>query len=84
MLLKANDRAEWQGMKTLGMLRKEKGVKAAFQKDSQYQKVHKLLLLFLWEPWNFRNWSSLNGAANALVMWIVYPSHIPYLSLPIV
>ena len=47
MLLKADDRAEWQGMKTLGMLRKEKGVKAAFQKDSQYQKVHKLLLLFL-------------------------------------
>ena len=50
MLLKADDRAEWQGMKTLGMLRKEKGVKAAFQKDSQYQKVHKLLLLFLREP----------------------------------
>ena len=32
-------RASWKGMKTVGMLRKEKGTKAEFSQDSQYQKV---------------------------------------------
>jgi len=40
-IMPPDKRAEWQGMKTLGMLRKETGSKALFSKDSQYQKVCK-------------------------------------------
>lgn len=45
MLMSSDERAEWKGMKTLGMLRKEKGVKAPFSADSQYQPVSELYLV---------------------------------------
>lgn len=44
LLMAADNRAEWKGMKTLGMLRKERAVKAPYTEDSQYQKVLWLLL----------------------------------------
>lgn len=39
LLMPQQERGQWKGLKTVGMLRKEKGVKAPYSQDSQYQKV---------------------------------------------